>query len=111
MFGALTENGPAVPLTVTTISSLLFPAPPALLSRTVNLKFIVLATEGNASTTISVPCVVVAPANTRDKFGKYLTGVVEELYDLNVGPVVLVALAAELAPVAVEAALSNCSQL
>ena len=57
-------NGPAVPLTVTIISSLLLAEPPALLSLTVKRKFMVLATEGKASTVISVPAVVVAPAKT-----------------------------------------------
>lgn len=70
VFGALTANGPAVPLTVTIMSSLLFAEPPALLSRTVNLKFKFLATEGKASTVISEPEVVVAPAKTLVMFGK-----------------------------------------
>ena len=99
MFGAVTTKGPAVAFTVIFMSSLLFADPPALLSLTVNLKFKVLATDGKASTTISEPEVVVAPANTLDIFGKYLVGEVVGLYDLNVGPDVLVALAAELAPV------------
>jgi hypothetical protein len=73
------QNGPAVALTVIMVSSPLFAGPLALLSRTVSLKFIVLATEGTASTVISVPEVVVAPAKTLDIFGKYLTGEVEEL--------------------------------
>ena len=64
VLGELTVNGPAVALTVTIISSELLADPPALLSRTVNLKFIVLATEGKASTVISVPAVVVAPFKT-----------------------------------------------
>ena len=99
VFGAVTTKGPAVPFTVTIISSLLFVEPPALLSLTVNLKFIVLATEGTASTTISEPEVVVAPVKTDCILGKYLVVDVEGLYDLKVGPDVLVALAAELAPV------------
>ena len=74
MLGEFTTNGPAVALTVTTTSSLLFPEPPALLSLTVNLKFKDLATEDSASTTISEPEVVVAPAKTLDIFGKYRTG-------------------------------------
>jgi hypothetical protein len=60
------------------VSSLLFAGPLALLSRTVSLKFIVLATEGTASTVISVPEVLLS-AKTLDIFGKYLTGEVEEL--------------------------------
>ena len=81
------------------MSSLLFAGPPALLSRTVNLKFKVLATDDSASTVISEPEVVVAPAKTLDICGKYLVGEVEGEYDLKFGPVVLVALAAELDPV------------
>ena len=111
MFRAVTANGPAVAFTVSIISSELFAEPPALLSRTVNLKFIVLATDGKASTVISVPAVVVAPVNTEAILGKYLTGEVLEEYDLKVGPEVFVALAAELAPVCELEALSNCSQL
>lgn len=38
VFCEFTENGPAVPFTVITVSSELFQAPPALLSLTVNLK-------------------------------------------------------------------------
>ena len=49
VFGEFRTKGPAEPFTVTTISSLLFVAPPALLSRTVNLKLSVLATLGTAS--------------------------------------------------------------
>ncbi|CAM3740799.1 hypothetical protein FLSA109164_12645 [Flavobacterium saliperosum] len=70
VFGALTANGPAVPFTVTIISSLLLAEPPALLSLTLNLKFKFLATEGKASTVISAPEVVVAPAKIRDILGK-----------------------------------------
>ena len=66
-------------LTLTTISSLLFADPSALLSRTVSLKFIVLATDGKASTGISVPEVVEAPVKTEAILGKYLIGEVEEL--------------------------------
>jgi hypothetical protein len=79
VFGALTEKGPAVAFTVTITSSELFPEPPALLSRTVTLKFNVLATEGNASTVNSEPAVVVAPVNTDAILGKYLVGEVVEL--------------------------------
>ena len=79
MFGELTENGPAVAFTVTTISSLLFADPFALLSRTVTLKFIVLATEGNASTVSAVAEVIVAPVKTEVILGKYLTGEIVEL--------------------------------
>lgn len=92
-------KGPAVPLTVTTISSELLPEPPDLLSRTVNRKFKVRATVGTASTVISDPAVVVDPANTEAIRGKYRTGEAVGVHDLNVGPEVLVPLAAELAPV------------
>ncbi len=81
-------------LTVTIMSSLLFAGPPALLSRAVTLKFNVLATEGKASTVISLPAVVVPPVKTVAILGKYLVGDVVELYDLKSTPVVLVALGA-----------------
>ena len=55
-------------------SSVLFAEPPALLSRTVNLKDKVLATDGSISTGISVPGVVVNPDKTVAILGKYLTG-------------------------------------
>ena len=67
VLGELTKNGPAVPLTETIISSLLFAPPPALLSLTVKRKFKVLATLGTASQVHDV-----APVLTTDKFGKYL---------------------------------------
>jgi hypothetical protein len=94
VFGELTVKGPAVALTVTIISSLLFAGPPALLSLTVILKLSVLATEGKASTVNSGPAVVVAPVKTEDIFGKYLVDEVEELYDLKFTPEVFVALGA-----------------
>ena len=81
------------------------------MSRTVNRKFKFLATEDKASTLISAPAVVVAPVKTDSILGKYLVGEVLTLYDLKVGPEVLVAVAAELAPVAELAALSVCSQI
>ena len=99
VFCEVTRNGPAVELTVITASSELFPEPPALLSRTVNLKFNVLATEERASTVIAVPAVVVAPVNIDAILGKYLTGEVVGVHDLKLGPEAFVALAAELAPV------------
>ena len=92
-------KGPAVPFTVIRASSELFPEPPALLSRTVNLKFNDLATLESASTVISDPAVVVAPARIDVILGKYLVGEVVGVHDLKVGPDALVALAAELAPV------------
>ncbi|MCY1237224.1 hypothetical protein D9M69_709060 [compost metagenome] len=65
VFGAVRTKGPAVPFTVTIISSLLFAGPPALLSLTVNLKFRVLATFGTAS-----HCQVVAPVLMVSSLGK-----------------------------------------
>ena len=65
MLGEFTTKGPAVPFTVTTISSLLFAAPPALLSLTVILKVIDLATFGTAS-----HCHEVEPALIVSSLGK-----------------------------------------
>ncbi len=85
-------KGPAVAFTVITASSELFPEPPALLSRTFYLKFKVLATEESASTVISEPAVVVAPARTDAILGKYLVGEVVGVQLLKFTPVVLVRL-------------------
>ena len=87
VFGALTKKGPAVPLTVITVSSLLLAPPPALLSLTVNLKFNVRATFGTAS-----HCHDVAPDLTVSNLGKYLFESVVGVKDLNAGPEVAVVL-------------------
>ena len=49
VFGAVTAKGPALPLTVTSTSSLLLLAPPALLSLTVKRKLSDRATDGRTS--------------------------------------------------------------
>ena len=122
VFGAVTEKGPAVPLTVTTISvNWVWPTLTGAverytaLSRTVSLKFNVLATELSAS--ILAPAsppgngpVTVPPASMVESWGKYLVGEVVGLNEIQLGPVVLVALATLLAPVCDEDALSFCSQ-
>ena len=65
VFGTFTTKGPAVPFTVTTMSSLLLFAPPATLSLTVSLKLRVLPTFGTAS-----HCHEVAPDLIVDSLGK-----------------------------------------
>ena len=76
--------------TVINMSSVLLAEPLALLSRTVNLKFKVLATPGKTSTGISKPEVVTDPANKVVMLGKYRMGEVLGEYDLKSGPVVAV---------------------
>jgi len=71
VLGEFTTKGPAVPLTVTTISSLLLVPPPATLSLTVSLKFKVLATLGTASHFQEV-----APVLIVSSLGKYRSGFV-----------------------------------
>src|SRR5690606_6831627 len=102
----VTVNGPAVAFTVTTASSELFPEPPGRLSRTVNLKLRFLATDESASTVISCPAVVVAPAKTDCIRGKYRVGEVVGTQLRKFTPVVFVALGA-----ADVVWLSICSQM
>jgi len=121
VLGTLTANGPEAALTVTTISvNWVWPTLYGdvelygALSLTVSLKFNVLATELNASVlALASPPVkgplINAPANMVDNLGKYLVGEVVGANEIQLGPVVLVALATLLAPVVV--VLSFCSQL
>ena len=111
MLGAETENGPEAELTVTTIS--VYCVCPTLtgavelygqLSLTVSLKFNVLATELSASVFIPAsPPVngpeINAPDNMVANLGKYLTGDVVGINEIQLGPDVFVALAILLAPV------------
>ena len=92
LFWESTEKGPELPSTVIDISSVLFAEPLALLSRTVNLKFKVLATPGNTSTGISKPEVVTDPVNRVIILGKYRIGEVTGGYDLKRGPIAAVVL-------------------
>ena len=120
VLGAETPNGPAVPLTVTTISAKdVCPTSGTVelygaLSQTVSLKFKVRATELRASmlAPASPPAsgpVTAAPARMVASRGNKRVGEVVGLKEIQLGPVVLVALATLDAPVVVE--LSFCSQL
>ena len=81
MFCDVTENGPAAALTVTFIKSDAVCPAPILLSRTINEKFIVLATDGVFShVELSVLDKTVAKA------GIYLFGEVDGENDLYKGP-------------------------
>ncbi|ESU27405.1 hypothetical protein FLJC2902T_21100 [Flavobacterium limnosediminis JC2902] len=95
VFCVSTVKGPAVPATVTTISSALLDPPPKWLSRTVKRKFKVLATPGSTSTGIAEPLVVVDPVKIVLILGKYLVAEVVAGYDLKRGPDVAVALGLE----------------
>jgi hypothetical protein len=119
VLGAVTWNGPAVLVTVTTTSvKAVWPTAAGdvengWLSRTVNLKFNVLETELNAS--MFVPAsppgkggVTFKPANMVDNFGKILVADVVGLNDNQFGPVVFVGEATLPVPEVVE--LSFCSQ-
>jgi hypothetical protein len=122
VLGAVTEKGPDVFETVTTISSkFVWPTLTGAvelntaLSLTVRRKFNVLETELNAS--VFAPASppgkgpeIKPPASIVDSFGKYLAGDVVGLNDIQFGPLALVALATLLAPVCDEEALSFCSQ-
>ena len=77
----VTKKGPESPSTVTVMSSLADEAPPASLSLTEYLNFIVLDTEG---TTSQVDCV--CPASTVASLGMYLLGDGKASSDLNIGP-------------------------
>src|SRR5690606_29183098 len=77
----VTTNGPEPPSTTTAILSLAVEAPPATLSRTVYLKFIVLPTEGTTSQVLWV-----FPANTVGRAGIYLSGSGNGSIDLKAGP-------------------------
>ena len=118
VLGDVTWNGPELFVTVTTISvNAVCPTDASgingLLSRTVNLKFKVRATELKAS--IFVPGsppgngpVTNDPARIVDNVGKVLVGEAVGLKDNQFGPVVLVGDATLAVPDVVE--LSFCSQ-
>src|SRR6185295_20282964 len=85
------------------------------LSLTVKRKFSVLETELNASVfaPASPPAKgpdIVPPASMVDSLGKFLTGDVVGLNDIQLGPEAFVALATLFAPVCDDEALSFCSQ-
>ena len=75
----------------------MFAEPPALLSRTVNRKFNVLANPESASEGIYNPGVVVKPAKTVVIVGKYRVEEITGGKDLKSGPTVFVALGTVLA--------------
>ena len=68
VFGEVTRNGPAVPTTVTAMSSVVTPPPPTRLSRAVTRKFIVREVVGRASPAVS------ELFNRSDSLGNVRTG-------------------------------------
>ena len=97
--GELTTNGPVVFTVITTLSLLVWPTC-ALLSLTVNLKFKVLATDGNTSQ------VGVWLATIASILGKTLAGLVVGKNERKTGPAVLV----ETGGCAPPSFVSYCSQ-
>jgi hypothetical protein len=122
VLGDVTENGPDVLVTVTTISAKL--VCPILtgavelygeLSLTVNLKFNVLETELKASVLAPASPPVNGPdtkppARMVDSLGNNLVGEVVGANEIQLGPDALVALATLLVPVCDDEALLYCSQ-
>src|SRR5881628_3464035 len=68
VFGEVTLNGPAVPTTVTAMSSVATPPPPTRLSRAVTRKFIVRDVVGSASPAVN------ELFNRSDSLGNVRTG-------------------------------------